>query len=275
MHSYKIFPLTFCLLVLLVFSCDKPQKNNDKIQNAEPEETIKSKSNTKNLNYKLEVIDKKDKPCINNECARVKVQYPIFDSEIPNNKTINKIIDQKISKSLSDFVMDTKSANGIHEIIDAFIAGYRDFKSNFPEVSTPWFMEIDARPTYQSMDFISMRFDLNRYTGGAHNNSERIYININSRGKEIEKWSYFFRDKVRILELAEATFRKDQGLTSDQSLSAAGFLFSDDKFTLSDNFGFEDKGLIIYYNSYEIVDNSKGPSEIFIPFSALKDNFRF
>ncbi len=275
MHNYTKSLLAFGLLAVSIFSCDKTQKNSDKINETKKEEQIIINKPSKNQQFKMELVEKKSKQCVNNECARVKLEYPVYNGQDANYKHINKMIDMKLRDLLSDFVMESNQTNTIQEIIDAFISGYEDFKTTFPEAHTPWFMEITAIPSYESKEFISMRFELNCYTGGAHNNEERIYSNMNMRGKEIEKWSYFFRDKVSLKELAEAKFRKQNKLSADQSLTDAGFMFADNKFEISDNFGFNEKGLVIYYNSYEIASHSKGPTEINIPFSELKSNFRF
>ncbi len=74
--------------------------------------------------------------------------------------------------------------------------------------------------------------------------------------------------------LAEKQFRKNHNLTASESLTAAGFNFDNDKFALSSNFGFTQKGIIFYYNNYDIAAYSEGASELAIPFEDIKEIFR-
>ena len=70
--------------------------------------------------------------------------------------------------------------------------------------------------------------------------------------------------------LAEKDFRKIRELKPGESLEAAGFWFKDGKFKLTDNFVIQKDGLKFLFNDYEIGPHVLGSTEIFVPYSDLK-----
>lgn len=270
----KIFQFIILINLTIIFSCSQPTKQEKKQETVSSEKKdVKSPDNV--LGYQIKFLQQKDNPCPNNQCTTVKVGYPKFSEESNASKSLNDAIEKKAAELLSDYITEADPKTDISKLMNKFIENYNMFKATFPEAKTNWYVNINAKPTLRSKDFVSLRFEIDSYTGGAHNVLETLFVNFNSRGKELEKLSHFFRDKQSIRKIAEAEFRKSQGLKENQSLSEAGFVFENDKFQLSDNFGFNNNQLVFYYNSYEIATYSDGPTEIVIPLKSLKDNYRF
>ncbi|MFY0601431.1 MAG: DUF4163 domain-containing protein [Cyclobacteriaceae bacterium] len=276
MQISKITIVFFIILIAVTSSCDLLSKKENKREEEEVKtETREVKKATSKVNYQIKTLQKKNTPCVNDECTRIKVGYPKFSTEVKHSKSINKTIEEKTASLISYFVPDSKDTDSPDKLMTSFIEGYKMYKATFPEAQTKWFVEINSKPSFRSSDFISVKFEIKSYTGGAHSSEEVVYTNISSKGRELKKLSHFFRDRQSIKRLAESKFRKQNNLSESASLNDAGYLFSNDKFALSDNFGFNQRGLVFFYNNYEISTASEGITEINIPLSELKDNFRF
>jgi hypothetical protein len=273
MDKHHISKFTFILIIGLLSACDlknpfsqeKVAENTTEAPKKEAEVATTTKSN-----YKSATISKKSTSCKTNNCTRVNVNYPKF----PEEEKLNKAINSEISAMLADYVMGAKATDTPENIAEMYVASYEDFKKEFPETQNPWYIEMEGQITYQSKEFTSIKFVTESYGGGAHSNEETKYVNISSKGKILDRVSFFIRDKPGMLRLAESQFRKDNNLDENQSLAAAGFNFDDGKFSLSQNFGFNKKGIVFYYNNYEIVSDSEGGFELIIPFEIFKEMFR-
>lgn len=270
MHHMKK-SLIIVIILTSIISCD-----NSGSSESETKDTSTTEARaTKPKSYKLETKIKKESPCVNGDCSKASVSFPIFSESQKGYQKLNDAIERKVRELLAGYVMNSDAEQNINQIMGAFVKSYTDFKKEFPESKTPWHITVTSKVSYTSDDFISMAFEVDTYSGGAHNLSETIYSNISTRGKEITKLSSFFRDRQAIKIMAEELFRDQKNIDAEESLSSAGYLFDKDNFELTDNFGFNDKGLIFYYNSYEIAAYSEGPTQIIIPSNSLKGNFRY
>ena len=91
------------------------------------------------------------------------------------------------------------------------------------------------------------------FTGGAHPNTFVSFKNFNlNSGEEITFDELFSLEKQRDLT------------------KIAGFWFENNEFSLNDNFLITEKGLVFYYNNYEITAYAFGPTELEIPYTKIK-----
>lgn len=272
---FKISYFLIAFTLIMTFGCDVSKKETEKTDKEKDQELNEVQSPTSKLDYQIKTLIKKNNPCPNNDCSEVKVSYPQFTEVNNGTKTLNESIENKAQTMLFQYVMDAKASDDITTLMSSFIESHNLYKATFPDAKTNWFINISGKPTYRSDDFTSVRYELTSYSGGAHTIAETSYVNFSSKGKILSKLSYFFRDKQSIRTIAEQQFRKSKSLEDNESLNEAGFIFQNDKFTLTDNFGFSDTALIFYYNSSEISDFAEGATEVTISLDELKDNFRF
>lgn len=221
-------------------------------------------------------IEEKSAKCKAEPCTQVNISYPNFDGDSDMALSLNKIVKQRITQILSeDYVMDAKGNETINELIDLFLASYEEFKASFPESNTPWTLDIDINQSYLNKFLISLEVTTNSYTGGAHPNSFVSYINIVNENINEGSLSDFVSDIERLTSIVESQFRQENGLSPDASLSASGYNFEDDKFALPETFGFQESGMVLHYDSYEIAAYAEGPTEVIIPFADLKGLLKF
>ncbi|MCG8379456.1 MAG: RsiV family protein, partial [Proteobacteria bacterium] len=132
-----------------------------------------------------------------------------------------------------------------------------------------WHLEIGGEINHYHNDFISYKLVISSYTGGAHSNKETYLFNVNPNGREMKIRS-MIKDRSRFMEVAENAFRISKSLSATADLGEAGFTFEKNKFQLPENVGFTKKGVVLYYNDYEIGSYADGPTEITIPYDKLE-----
>ncbi len=76
--------------------------------------------------------------------------------------------------------------------------------------------------------------------------------------------------ETELNNIAEKIFREQNKIPAGTDLNAAGFWFEDNKFEVSDHFAILNKGLLFYYNAYEIAPYAFGPTELIVPYNEIK-----
>lgn len=257
---------TYTLLLSICLACEAPKKATDEAPSEGSEEL--------NYSYKVQNIAEEIPGCTGRECTEVVLNFPVFEKGPVPHEKINAHINRELKKLLSDFIMEAGGNEPLDQLIDMFFSSYQSFKESFPESKAPWYVKIDVVVSHTAKDFVSLSFNTSSYTGGAQPNTFIEYVNINQNGKPITSLDYFFNDPEKLEGLAEKQFRSRYQLDPGQSLAAKGFIFENDSFTLTDNFGFSQSGVVFYYNSSEIAPNSTGPTALVIPYYELQSDLK-
>jgi hypothetical protein len=174
----------------------------------------------------------------------------------------------------------------VSELKDIFTSDFNDWSAEWQsqftaEDSSPldfsfnltWSEENVIGVLYQTASTICIYESLDGYYGGAHpNGATRYRVFSLPEATQVEKWTELFEDKdtQAILKLAEERFRSEKGLSSKVSLNEAGYWFNNNRFHLTDNFGFDADGLFFLFNPYEIASYAEGPIFISIPYNKLR-----
>lgn len=154
--------------------------------------------------------------------------------------------------------------------------GYRDLQRRFPDYKTPWFDHRSATVLQNRPALFSLQMRIDQFTGGAHPNSVRIYLNLRPQSGETLSLTDVTKGGAlpQLAATAEKHFREARKLAPDADLKQAGFWFKDGKFVLPENFGLAQDALIFYFNSYDIAPYYFGPTEVKIPYSEVYDLLR-
>ena len=269
-------PFATLIITIFLYGCDIPAKKGEKVDG----EGIYNEKFHQNYErdqkgqyyFEYKTFTKKEDQCADN-CAEVSIRYPLFEES--RHTGFNLPIENQINQDLSNFTQFKDASEGKDALANSFITGYQDFKKEFPDVQTPWTIEISIEVSYEDTAFLSASNSINAYTGGAHPLSSRKYINLSKEGKRINSLDFFVNDVRKLTEIAKNQFKAQYNIPPNQNLSDAGFSFENDKFSLAEQFGFSSNGMIFYYNSYEIASYAQGPTELVIPYSALEGIFKF
>lgn len=257
---------TLIIFILILTSCTD-------LKNHEKENTDKASARLYTNTAKS--FNLSDDQCKSSECTSISIKYPEFTENTDLHKALNLSVNRVVTTSLAEFVMNGKESESIATLSNKFIQGYQEFVKEFPEVKSSWYVDINSEISFQNQDFISLTTTTESYTGGAHPNKTVLINNYSSYGDLVDNLNFFFYDKGKIIELAEISFRKAKNISNSTSLADAGFTFDNGTFNISSQFGFNQKGMIMYYNNYEIGDYANGNTKIIIPFNELGENYRF
>lgn len=196
----------------------------------------------------------------NNNLVEIFIPYAIGND--PVSQKINSKIDELLIASLHIGDPDSITAQSVEESIDVFNNEYLKFKTDFPDSPIVWEAQIDGEVSYQSESVISIAITNYMNTGGAHGNLIITFLNFNPLTGDTISNKNLFSDFSSFEELAKTHFYKEIANNKED-------YFEPDNFTLPANIGFDDDGLILLFNTYEIAPYSSGITEIHIPFGEL------
>lgn len=248
--------ILFFLAITFTFASCK----NDKTEDPETE-TLVFKTKT--------YIKKTTLPCNMPVCAEVTISIP----EVSNIPVVADSINQKIFNTVRGIVyFGEKPSSGktYEEIMTAFINSYDQLKEEYTDERPGWEAKIDAKVDYSSEKILNIKLNNYMFTGGAHGyEGKRSLIFDKNTGKSLER-NDFLKDTVNFKILAEQKFREKFKVPAGKPINSTGLMFIKDVFELPQTFFFTDKGLLLYYNTYEIAAYVEGPKELLIPYNEVE-----
>lgn len=112
--------------------------------------------------------------------------------------------------------------------------------------------------------FSSFTYD---YSGGAHPNHSTTFFCVDVKNKKrFALADIMSNDSAKISPLLERVLRKERKISASDKLSSVLF---ENYILPNDNFYFNKKGIIFFYNPYEIAPYVYGDTELFVPFTEL------
>ncbi len=181
--------------------------------------------------------------------------------------------------SLNSFVRETMVApstrgtasRSIDSLMTQFIDDFRAYRKDFPEAEGGWYLKRRVEVVGDTLGVVSLAVTEESYGGGAHPNAMTRYVTYDARRAARlglgDLVALGPRDSLE--RLGEAEFRRVRQLARDADLAEAGFYFKDDRFHLNENFAVTPRGLLFYFNDYEIGPHALGPTEIVLGWSAV------
>lgn len=208
-----------------------------------------------------------------------KVEFSEINITTPENKIVeinipkasgDKAVAEKINASIKSAIIENLKLGDlennevltIEASIKKFNAEYNKFKSDFPESPMEWDAQIDGEVMYHSEVVISIALTSYQNTGGAHGLLSINFLNFDVETGERLTTEDLFSDFSAFKTIAEQYFKDEITDKKEQ-------YFEPDTFTLPANIGFDDEGLFLLYNAYEIAPYSTGLTEIHIPFEKM------
>ncbi|PNQ74922.1 DUF3298/DUF4163 domain-containing protein [Hanstruepera neustonica] len=190
----------------------------------------------------------------------------IFVPKAKGNNSVSEKINSKINESIiaSLQIGDPEPVNSksVEESITNFNNEYIKFKNEFPESPMVWEAQIDGEVSYQSESLISIAITSYLNTGGAHGILTIRFLNFDTLTGDIISNNDLFSNFSAFEELAKNHFNKEIADKKED-------YFDPDNFTLPANIGFDDDGLILFYNTYEIAPYSSGITEIHMAYDEI------
>jgi hypothetical protein len=213
-------------------------------------------------------------PTRNEDCVSVSVRYPEFIRERPDPAL--QVVETSIENMLLAPVYEGTQPGSYDELAYSFIEAYKKLQEDFPDYRHAWTLDREASVVYAGDSVLCISFTEMSFTGGAHPNSRRTFVNFEvSKGLKVALGDILVEGyEAGLAAVAERRFREVRGLKKDESLKDAGFWFEGGVFGLNDNFGITGSGLVFYFNDYEIAPHAMGPTEIAIPYGEISSLIR-
>lgn len=235
--------LVACLLVFSCLSCadEKNENENNEI---------------KALNFSYKTIEKRLDNCVPEEgdCTFISLSFPVAEYGNGEAERINRTIESFIVNTI-DF-QDDGSSEKPEELAQNFIRDYKDTALEFPDYVLAWEATISGKVNYHSTAVISLKFNTDMFTGGAHGYRSINYLNFDPEtGKNLACEDIFTSE---FTEFAEKSFREKQNIPLEVNINSTGMFFENDEFKLPQNIGITKNSIILHYNAYDIAPYADG-----------------
>ena len=187
------------------------------------------------------------------------------------NSDVSELINTQIEKQIVESIPNSQSNQSVEEAINAFEKSYVDFKGEFFGTERPWTLAIETEIVYQSQNLISVALSTYSDTGGAHGNDSIQFLNLNPENGALYELQDLITGISGFTSLAESHFlenMKNEGNSIDE------FFFCKD-FQLPESIGFNEEGVILLYNTYEIASHNQGITEFVIPMDEVEKYLKF
>jgi hypothetical protein len=201
------------------------------------------------------------------EVAEIALNFPKAEGTEAIVKGINHTLENYIINQINVSENDDTDGN-LYDAIAKFNYEYKRFKNNFPESAQQWEVFIDGEVTYRSPEIISIAITSYLDTGGAHGNTNVRFFNFNPQTGNRYTKKDLVSNMQGLSEVIEEKLKED--IKSDNNHQLIEDVFFGKDFQLPETLGYNDDGLTVLYNPYEIASYSQGIVEFTIPFLEVK-----
>ena len=208
-------------------------------------------------------------PCKEN-CPSISVKIPVANAVPVVADSINKKV-FSVMKEIIYFGEKPYTATDYNGLLASFIDSYEKLQKEFPNDKFGWEADIEGNVKYQSDAVLNIEIKHYTYTGGAHGYQGLRSLLFDPNTGETISNEELFHNKLDFKAFAEKKFRAKYKIPANKSINATGLMFEKEKFQLPQNIFYTDKGLLLYYNSYEAASYADGPKELLLPYTEVND----
>jgi hypothetical protein len=225
---------------------------------------------TKELTFEKQTYNRASTLLSNDKYPEITVSIPVAQGKTALADSINKKV-FSVLKEIIYFGEKPYTATNYDSLLSAFISSYEKLKTDFPEDEFGWEATIEGAIKYQSNSVLNIEIKHYTYTGGAHGYQGLRSILFDPKTAVFLNNDKLFKDKNAFKAFAEKEFRRKFKIPEGNTINATKFLFEEDVFQLPQNIFYTDKGLLLYYNPYEIASYADGPQELLLPYNEVQD----
>lgn len=239
--------LTCLLLFILCFGCKKEHK------------------------LTFETLQLDNTTCSNCPDIRINVPHGLDNTLIAQN--INQSIREELIYTLK--FDDAEDVETIEGAMRSFTNSFQNLKEKFGDETMGWEAEINGEVNYEDEKIITIRLNSYSFTGGAHGYGSTTFLNFDKKnGTELENHQ-LFNDFEGFIDLAEQLFREKEQIPEKDNINSTGFMFNGEHFHLPENIGYNQKGIELIYNQYEVAPYADGPIILIVPFEKVNTFLKF
>ncbi|GAA4233450.1 hypothetical protein GCM10022291_10420 [Postechiella marina] len=193
--------------------------------------------------------------------VNVHVNIPVAAGDADIVTKINSTVKHSAIAALQIGEFQDEDINSIESAALNFTNEYKAFKTDFPDSPELWKAQIDGEVLSQSAELISVSLTSYINTGGAHGTMHISLLNFNAETGEHVENTKLFNDAEGFKKIAKTYF--------DNAVKDKALLDVSDSFKLPENIGFNDEGIVLLYNTFEIAPYASGIIEFMIPFDEV------
>ena len=208
-------------------------------------------------------------PCKEN-CPSISVKFPVANAVPVVADNINKKV-FSVMKEIIYFGEKPYTATDYNGLLTSFIDSCEKLQKEFPKDKFGWEANIEGTVKYQSDAVLNIEIKHRTYTGGAHGYRGLRSLLFDPNTEKTISNEELFHNKLDFMAFAEKKFRDKYKIPINKSINATGLMFEKEKFQPFQNIFYTDKGLLLYYNSYEAASYADGPKELLLPYTEVND----
>ena len=222
------------------------------------------------IEFKQEKFEKELTLASGKDSTTVKVKIPIaIGKSIATDSINNKVF--SMVKEIVYFDEKPLKSNDYNVLLSSFITSYQKFVNDFTDYQIPWEATVDGKVIYQSDAVICIEINHYSFTGGAHGNGGLQSLIADAKTGKMIPNNKLFKNTNEFKAFAEKEFRNTYKIPEKGSINQTGMQFEDEQFHLPQNIFFTDKGLLLYYNQYEIAAYVDGTKQLLFPYEKIID----
>jgi hypothetical protein len=205
----------------------------------------------------------------------VQVSYFKLQEDTDAARKINDSLQQLAVGSITGWLDSTTVADhpeartDLAKAATLFADDYKTMTSDMGGLGGCWELKTTADTLYASDKALTVRMETFAYTGGAHPNSNLAFFVFDRKTGRTLSLNDLVADTTALLSVVERAFRSQQQLMPNTNLEEHGYFLRDGHFFLPANIGMGRKGMVFYYNPYEIAAYALGPIEVTVPYDQL------
>jgi len=222
----------------------------------------------KELSFENELFEKESSLPCKNDCPKITIKIPIAKNIPVVADSINKKVFSTV-KEIVYFGEKPLNAKDFQTLTTAFIASYEEMHKKFPSETFGWEAKVKGNIEYQSEQIINIKIDHYTFTGGAHGYQGFRSLLFNPETGKTIFTNQIFKNEKEFRAFAEKEFRTKYKIPEKSNINATGLMFENDKFQLPQNIFYTEKGLLLYYNSYEAASYADGSKELLFPYEKI------
>lgn len=247
--------MSFICVAFLTISCGDDKKNNE---DAQKEETT--------VAFETEYYEKESDVNCKDKCPSVSIEVPVAEGGTVAGDSINRKLFNTV-RSIVYFGEKPYNASNYDDLMGSFLDSYEELRKDFPNEALGWEAKIDAEVTYSTDSLLNITLEHYTYTGGAHGYAgNRSLLFDPQTGKSLE-YDDIFTNVKEFTSFAEQKFREKFNIPANRDINSTGLLFEDEVYALPLNIFFQENGVLLYYNAYEIASYAEQEKELLIPYS--------
>ena len=146
----------------------------------------------------------------------------------------------------------------------------RDIKDFNADVTGEWYNETLITLMSKTPSTYTLSSRSNGYTGGAHGYDVEHLTNYDiATQKKLTLQDLFLPDTNQTLHtIAQKHYKETRGLKPSDTLLKDDWF--DNKFVLAENFALTPRGILFYYNAYEIKPYAAGHTQFMLPYALIR-----